>query len=259
MMNPVTVLLTLACLKGPCWEKNSCHDQYGEKQPAKLAACIAQNCEKALIPCGLQTIQDIVTELKKEDPSASTEALWLQAAAAVGNDMDSFWHCVEKIDEDPIEGTMCLLEAFLGDTQQDNNKKKPLFMFSDADYILCWIRTSIRRLMSCFSHYDLHTFDSLLKHFNTNEDISNCFLKTFPDWGKKCIPLSMEIFGNSMASSTFDKSQGVADCIIMWSKMRRECTYRTLAPQGFNLTLPAEVKDISICSINEMILATASC
>ncbi|KAB5567075.1 hypothetical protein PHYPO_G00228620 [Pangasianodon hypophthalmus] len=259
MMNPVTVLLTLACLKGPCWEKNSCHDQYGEKQPAKLAACIAQNCKEALIPCGLQTIHDIMTELKKEDPSASIEARYLQAAAAVRNDIDSYLHCVRKIKEDPIESTMCFLEALLGDTQQHNNNEKPLFMSSDPDYILCWIRTSISGLMSCISHYDLHTLKTLQKHFNSNEDINDCFLKTFPYYGKKCIPLSLRLFGNSTVSSTFDKWQRLADCTIMWNNEWRECLYRTLAPQGPNPTIPTEVKDIFICSINEMILATASC
>ncbi|XP_060786951.1 uncharacterized protein LOC132892660 [Neoarius graeffei] len=260
-MNPFTFLLILDCIRGPCLEKNSCHDQYGEMQTAKLQGCIAQNCEKALMQCTFQTVQDIVTEMKKEDPSVSTEALLDQAVTAVLNDIKSFLNCFKEIGKNPIDAAMCFLESFLrflGDTPQQDNNKKPPFMSNNRDSFFCWIRASIKRVMNCINQDNLHML-SALEHFGRSKEYSECIMKMFPYWSKNCLPASFRLFGN-IAKSQFTGSQtGFADCITSWNRVTKECRDKTLDLQSSMTTIPVQIKDLYICTINEMILATTTC
>ncbi|KAM9475865.1 uncharacterized protein Hap1MRO34_011580 isoform 2-T2 [Clarias gariepinus] len=227
MINPVILLMTLSCLREPCFEKNDCHVRYGEMLTPKLARCIEESCKEALQPCALQTISYIITEMKSKDPSASTQTLLHQAADVVLKDLQSFLICLRKITEGPIEAITCALEALLGDSQQHGNNKKPPSTSSSRDfysYMFCWIKTFIDRIdMNCLSHYDVDTLKTLVKHLAINQVAQDCYVNLFPHWGKKCIPASMQFFGNGTARKITDRWKEYEDCVTALNDMWKKC------------------------------------
>ncbi|XP_053536468.1 uncharacterized protein LOC108265078 [Ictalurus punctatus] len=263
MINPVTFLMTLACLKEMCLDKNSCRYPYGEMQMAEYAGCIIESCREALHTCALQTTGLIIFEMKKEDPSASVDDLVQQAKATVLKDLQSFFYCMKMLStEGPISASMCFLEAMLDDTQQHHNNRKPAFMSSDPDYMLCWINTAVEGLMSCIEDFDLHTLKTLNKHFANNNGFFDCFMKMFISWGRKCIPASMRFFGNgtlSKIANSWPEYTEYAECADSWKHLAKECMYKTMKDFGSNPTISRKIKDLYICTIHEMILATETC
>ncbi|KAM9431970.1 uncharacterized protein Hap1MRO34_002880 isoform 2-T2 [Clarias gariepinus] len=306
MINPVILLMTLSCLREPCFEKNDCHVRYGEMLTPKLANCIVQQCTESLQPCILQTIQDVAREMQRKNPSASYEYLVLQAGEAVLMDFELILNCLNEIDESPFDAIVCFVEAFLGDTQEDKTDQKPLFMFNIQDfykeamqkfmesmhclkkpnedpieaimcvleaflgdnnqdfssYMLCWIETSLNKIVrNCYSHYDKNTLNTLVKHLTNNQEHQTCYLKRFSYLGHKCILVSMQIFGKSTARKMTASLEDINECATVLNDISRECSRMTFLWYfyGSNPTIRALFKDITICSINEMITATASC
>ncbi|KAK2841491.1 hypothetical protein Q7C36_013070 [Tachysurus vachellii] len=257
MINPVTFLLTLACLREMCLENNSCRpEQTG------YTSCIIKNCGKALKPCAHKTIQEIVTEMKKEDPSASTLALQQEAGAAVLENLQSVLHCFRKINESLIDTTFCFIDAFLGDSEQHNDHEMPTFMSSDTGYISCWIKAAGRGYFSCFDHYDLKSLQSLQEHFAGSFDNFHCFLKKFPSLSEKCLPASIWLYGElslAQLQRLAKSSEELLDCGTMWSDTWKQCMHESSDLPGANRTLPTEAKDVYVCAINEIIRATAMC
>ncbi|XP_047655934.1 uncharacterized protein LOC125138519 isoform X2 [Tachysurus fulvidraco] len=255
MINPVTLLMTFACVRELCLENNSCSPE----QPA-FTICIIKNCGEAVMPCVKKTIQEVVKEVKREDPSASTELLHLQAAAVL-EDIQAVLHCFKKIDESLINTTFCFIDAFLGDHDT------PTFMSSDTGYISCWIKETLRGFIGCFDGYDLMTLQSLQQHFAGSLENSNCFLKKFPSLSEKCIPESMQFYGKlplgkpSLAQllRLANSREEFGDCSTMWLDTWNECTHESWDLPGANRTLPTVAKDVYVCGIHEMIAATAKC
>ncbi|KAF4072715.1 hypothetical protein AMELA_G00265990 [Ameiurus melas] len=246
MINPVTFLMTFACFKEMCLDKNSCRYPYGEMQMADHTGCIIKSCRKALQPCVFQTAGIIAFEMKKEDPSASLEDLWRQAAATVLKDLQSWLDCMKMLStEGPMKATMCFLDAMLGDTQQHHNNGKPAFMSSDTDYMLCWMNTAAEGLMSCVEDYDLHTLRTLNEHFASNNGFFDCFLKMFPQSGRKCIPASMRFFGNgtlSKIAGSRPEYTEYTECADSWKHLAKECMYKAMKDFGSNPTISTKIK-----------------
>ncbi|KAK3540068.1 hypothetical protein QTP70_025372, partial [Hemibagrus guttatus] len=106
--------------------------------------CFVVKCGQALPTCVQQSVQEITSEMKEEDPSASPEDLWRQAEATVLEDISSFFHCISKVDE-----------SFIDTAYQA--------------YFSCWMKTAVTRYFSCFDHYDLDTLNRMTKYFKGNQ------------------------------------------------------------------------------------------
>ncbi|KAM9476064.1 uncharacterized protein Hap1MRO34_011754 isoform 2-T2 [Clarias gariepinus] len=299
MMNPFIFSLIVSCLRERCLENNICHKQHGGTLTSKN--CMVRQCRESVQPCILQTIQDVVREMQRKNPSASPGDLVLQAGEAVLMDFEPILNCLNEIDKSPFDAIVCVVEAFLGDTQEDKTDQKSPFMFNSQDfykeakqkymesmhclkkpnkdpieaimcvleaflgdnnqdfssYMLCWIETSLNRIVrNCYSHYDKNTLNTLVKHLTNNQEHQTCFLKRFPYVGHKCILASMQIFGKSTSRKM---TEDINECATVLIDISRECLGMTLDFYGSNPTIRALFKDITICSINEMITATASC
>ncbi|XP_053359733.1 uncharacterized protein LOC128530049 [Clarias gariepinus] len=168
MINPVILLMTLSCLREPCFEKNDCHVRYGEMLTPKLANCIVQQCTESLQPCILQTIQDVAREMQRKNPSASYEYLVLQAGEAVLMDFELILNCLNEIDESPFDAIVCFVEAFLGDTQEDKTDQKPLFMFNIQDFYSEAVLMDFELILNCLNEIDESPFDAIV-----------CFVEAF--------------------------------------------------------------------------------
>ncbi|KAM9475220.1 uncharacterized protein Hap1MRO34_011067 [Clarias gariepinus] len=246
MMNPFILLMTLSCLKEQCLEKNICHEIYGETPTPKLENCVAQICRESVEPCTLRSIPDGRTEKD-----------------AVLKDINSLLNCGKKIDEDPTEVITCILEVLLGDTQQHSNDGMSPFMSSIYDfsnYMFCWIKTFLSKMVkNCFSHYDVGTLRTLVEHLTSKKGPEGCFLEVLPYWGKKCIPVFVQLFGDSTASKMTDNWEELDTCATIGINLWQECLRRTSDFHGSNPNIVTHIKDVYVCTVDEMILATASC
>ncbi|XP_046726499.1 uncharacterized protein LOC124399553 [Silurus meridionalis] len=255
MLNHVTLLLMFSCMKEQCLDNNICFDKYGQMRMAEFADCSIQNCKDAASRCLIQTINDIVTEMKKENPSASIESLWIQAGKTVTDDMIEFSKCLKMFGEKPIDSVVCMLDAVLTLTQEDNKKS------TDQAYIVCWIEKFINGVTGCVSHYDLQTIKTLTKYLNElNQELSECAMKILPQYSKMCIPASMRLFGNNKASQFSDNWKEYSDCFAAFNDVYELCMNVNFAHHdSFPPFITTFAKDIYICGINEMISATAAC
>ncbi|KAG7332813.1 hypothetical protein KOW79_004647 [Hemibagrus wyckioides] len=253
MINPVTLFITLACLREQCLENLSCPGQIG------LAGCLVLECGKALPTCVKKTSQEIATEMKKENPSASPEALRRQAEATVLDDLSSVMYCLSKADESLIDTMLCFLDAMLGNSQQQNNSKtSSTFKSSNLGYISCWMKKVTTRFFSCIDHYDLDTLITLEKYFKGSQDMNSCVMEKFSSLDNKCISASMRLYGKKSLTDS-ETWKEFADCGVMWSNIWSGCMNKSWYPNGVRRSIPTEAKDMWVCIIDEVILATAEC
>ncbi|KAL6459392.1 hypothetical protein MHYP_G00328640 [Metynnis hypsauchen] len=213
------------CIERECFDKVVvCLEQYGEDLTSPVKGCIAENCKGPAIRCMKGVIQFIAR--RSETPLISTEAFEHLLEIVVEETIDSFFHCFTYSDLDDTDQFIdCLLEDLLNRAERYVNMLSLVTGTPETGEVWCWLKKGLRRAVNCSDQTD-DDYDAVLRHNTKMETIFNreeyihCYNRMFKD--KKCFQMYARMMGSTPAMLT-------------------------------------KSKDLYICIINELLVATAAC
>ncbi|KAL7884495.1 hypothetical protein AOLI_G00072650 [Acnodon oligacanthus] len=215
------------CIERECFDKIVvCQELYGEELTGPLKGCIAENCKGAVIRCMKGVIHIIAAARRSESPLISTEAFERLIEIVVEETIDSIFHCFTYSDLDDTDQFIdCFLEDLVNRAERYVNMLSLLTGTPETGEVWCWLKKGLKQIMSCLDHTD-DDYDAVIRHntkmekiFNREEYI-NCSNRMFKD--KKCFQMYARVIGSTPAMLT-------------------------------------KSKDLYVCIINELVVATAAC